>query len=394
MILDRRDVDLASARPLPGRWYVMRLVDWLVRLWPTPATRRGALVVIADSGLGDVTLAHFAIAQYPALLGMPPGAITIVGTSPAASLAPLIFPGMVFKPIDEIAFHRNPLYRFRFARWIRREGFAVAICGSFMRKPMVCDALIELSGAPRQIAVSPYRTPKTARMFAAYDRPPRETIEAGDYPTAEIRRASRVASAVARRPIELVPPRIAWSGARPAGLPTRYAVIAAGASVLEKCWPLENFMAVARSLAAHGLTPVFIGGDTDHAPKQALQSAECNSGFIDRIGATTLPGLFDLLAHAALFVGNDTGPAHIATALGTPTVVVLGGGHFGANFPYPPEATPASMRVLFREMPCFHCEWHCTQPHEAGRPVPCIDAIGVDEVERAAEACLAAAGAP
>ncbi len=379
--------DLAAARPLPGRWYVMRFVDFLVGLWPTPRQRRGALVVIADSGLGDVALAHFAIARYPEALGIAAGDITIVGTGPAQSLAPLIFPGMAFRRIDEIAFHRSPFYRFRFALWVRRSGFAVAICGSHMRKPMVCDALVEISVAPRQIAVSPYRTPKTARLFAAYDKAPRETVDGGAYPTAEILRASRVLSAVARRAVDLIPPRIAWT-AKPTGLPPHYAVIAAGASVAEKCWPLESFMDVARFVAARGLLPVFIGGDTDHALKQALESAKGDFAFVDRIGATTLPELFDILAGAAILVGNDTGPAHIATALGAPTIVILGGGHFGANFPYPPEATPATMRVLFHAMKCFHCEWHCTQPHDPGQPVPCIDAVGVDEVLRAVDDCL------
>jgi ADP-heptose:LPS heptosyltransferase len=368
----------------------MRLVDWLARLCKLPSQRRGVLVVIADSGLGDVTLAHFAISRYPEILGIPAGAITIIGTKPAQSLAPLIFPDMQFRPIDEIRFHRHPLYRLKFAIWLRRRGFAIAICGSYMRKPMVCDALIELSAAPRQIVVQPYTTAKTQRIFERYlRRRDVEIVDGGAYPTAEIERHARTLSAVAKRSIALSSPHVAWSARLPSDLPPHYAVIAAAASSSDKCWPIENYLAVADALARQGLAIVFIGGSGDTALKHALRAADPSGRFIDRIGATPLPALFDLLAGATLVVANDTGPAHIAIALARPTVVILGGGHFGANFPYPDAATPRGTRVLYHEMPCYHCHWICTQPRRAGRPVPCIDAVTVKQVLAAVDASLA-----
>jgi ADP-heptose:LPS heptosyltransferase len=381
----------AADRALPARWYVMRAVDLLARLRRPPRQRRGALVVIGASGLGDVTLAHFAIDRYPELLDLAPADITIVAGESAQGLASLVFPGMEFRLVDDIAFHRNPIYRLRFLLWLRARGFDVAICGTYMRKPMVCDALVEASGARRRIVVSPYMTEKTRRIFRGYLRRCPEVVATGEYPTSELLRYSRLASAVAHRDVKLTPPLLAWTRSPASGLPERYAVVAAGASGPEKCWPLENFIAVAKFLEEHGLRPVFIGGDTDRALKRALASRDPEGRFIDRIGNISLSGLFDILTGAALVVANDTGPAHIAAALARPIVVILGGGHFGANFPYPPEATPPFMRVVHRDMPCFHCHWHCTQPHVPGGPVPCIEGVGVDEVIRAAEHCLAAA---
>lgn len=383
-----RENGQAPARPLPIRWYVMRTADMLARLWPVPRQRRGALVVIADCGLGDVVLAHAAISRYPEFLQMPPGAITLVGTGPAASLAPLIFSGMAFRQIDEIAFHRNPIYRLRFALWIRRHGFAVAICGSFMRKPMVCDALIDLSDAPRRVIVQPHLTSKSRRIFEAYLRRCPEIVDGGPYPTAEILRHIRVLAAVANSPVPLTPPRLSWERRGVVGLPERYAVIAAGASSMDKCWPLENFLRVAEFLYAGRLPVVFIGGPTDDELKRRLADADRDGRFIDLVGETPLRVLFDVLARASLVIANDTGPAHIAIALERPTVVILGGGHFGANFPYPNEATPPNLRVLYHELPCFHCSWHCTQPRAAERSVPCIDAVSLPEVLAAAERCL------
>jgi len=71
-------------------------------------------------------------------------------------------------------------------------------------------------------------------------------------------------------------------------------------------------------------------------------------GVVDLMGKTSLPQLLDVINHAALVVSNDTGPAHLSIALGTPTLVIVGGGHFGCFVPYPPDACPANaVRVWF-----------------------------------------------
>jgi ADP-heptose:LPS heptosyltransferase len=95
-----------------------------------------------------------------------------------------------------------------------------------------------------------------------------------------------------------------------------YAVIHPMAAAADKTWPHENFLAVARHLEKRaGLEPVFIAG-----PGEDLGSF---SEFPTFSGAS-LADIKSLLAGAALFVGNDSGPAHMAAAFGLPTVVLFG----------------------------------------------------------------------
>lgn len=94
-----------------------------------------------------------------------------------------------------------------------------------------------------------------------------------------------------------------------------YAVIHALASAPEKMWPAANFLAVARHLRSHGLEPVFVGG-----PGEDLSAF---AEFDTRPGRS-LAETKALLAGAALFVGNDSGPAHMAAAFGRPVVVLYG----------------------------------------------------------------------
>jgi heptosyltransferase III len=94
-----------------------------------------------------------------------------------------------------------------------------------------------------------------------------------------------------------------------------YAVIHAVAATPEKTWPAERFLAVAAYLKSAGIEPVFIGAASDDL--SAFQ------GYRTMHGAP-LAELRALLSRAALFVGNDSGPAHMAAAFGVPVVVFFG----------------------------------------------------------------------
>jgi ADP-heptose:LPS heptosyltransferase len=105
--------------------------------------------------------------------------------------------------------------------------------------------------------------------------------------------------------------------AEPAKVPGRpYAVIHPVAVAAEKTWPAERFAEVARYLEkSFELAPVFIGGSGE--------SFSAFSGWRTIAGAP-LGEIKSLLAGASLFVGNDSGPAHMAAAFGVPVVVIFG----------------------------------------------------------------------
>jgi len=95
-----------------------------------------------------------------------------------------------------------------------------------------------------------------------------------------------------------------------------YAVLHPMASSRQKTWPHANFTALASHLGTHlGLEAVFIGGPNEDL--SAFSAYPCIQG-------APLEEVQSLLAGAALFVGNDSGPAHIAAAFGRPMVVLFG----------------------------------------------------------------------
>jgi len=94
-----------------------------------------------------------------------------------------------------------------------------------------------------------------------------------------------------------------------------YAVFHPFASQPDKTWPAERFIAVATHLSEAGMEPVFIAGPADEAG--AFKNFQVHHNL-------SISALKNLMAAAQLFIGNDSGPAHIAAAFGVPSVVLFG----------------------------------------------------------------------
>jgi len=99
------------------------------------------------------------------------------------------------------------------------------------------------------------------------------------------------------------------------GVNSPYVILHPFASSPEKTWPAERFVAVARQLQQSGLDPVFVAGPTDNVQPFSKFRVYRNA---------PLSEIKSLIAAAHLFIGNDSGPAHIAAAFGVPVVVLFG----------------------------------------------------------------------
>ena len=101
-----------------------------------------------------------------------------------------------------------------------------------------------------------------------------------------------------------------------------FAVIAPGASMPKKVWPIELWTQVMEDLRSTGFQVVVLSGAQD--AEIARQLHEHSGGWATLIaGGTSLSESVTLISHAKLFLGNDSGPGHVAGALGVPTVVLF-----------------------------------------------------------------------
>lgn len=126
-----------------------------------------------------------------------------------------------------------------------------------------------------------------------------------------------------------------------------------------KRWELGRFAAVFDDLAARrGLPVVLLGSGGEKSVNSEAAALARKARVFDLSGATSLPEALGILAEAALFLGNDSGLAHLAGAAGTPSVVVFG--------PTDPEATrpwdgpradgrPVRLAIARRRTLCAPC---------------------------------------
>ncbi|BCB76229.1 glycosyltransferase family 9 protein [Phytohabitans flavus] len=189
------------------------------------------------------------------------------------------------------------------------------------------------------------------------------------YYQAEIARYLEVVGLVGATPVT-VQPTLAVTAAdvaearRVAGPPSRRrVVIHPGATDPRRRWSAERFGHVARELLSQGYE-VVVTGTTDERAVVA-RVAEADRRIRTLVGELSLGGLVGLLAGAAVAVANDTGPLHVAAAVGTPSVGIYWVGNvINSAPPYRARHRPIpSWRVH-----CPVCGADCTRDLYPARP--------------------------
>jgi hypothetical protein len=143
------------------------------------------------------------------------------------------------------------------------------------------------------------------------------------------------------------------------------AVIHPGSGGLAKCWTMNKFMDLAARLSDDGMKSIFVLGPVERETWPADRVNVLSSKF--RVAPElSLPELAAALCLANVFIGNDSGPAHLAALLGTPTVALFG------------PTSPALWRPLGKNVDVI------SPPNESS-----IDDISVDRVAEAVRVAIA-----
>ena len=147
---------------------------------------------------------------------------------------------------------------------------------------------------------------------------------------------------------------------------------------LTRRWLIERFQAVARELLnRHGGTLVILGDELARSEGGSVDARGWpERSFLDLTGKTSLPVLGAVIERLAILITNDSGPAHIAYALGTPTVTIFG----GKDDQRYRALQQGPFRMLVYPVPCRPCTYT-----ECPIDYLCLKKVGVD---RAVDAAL------
>lgn len=149
------------------------------------------------------------------------------------------------------------------------------------------------------------------------------------------------------------------------------------ANIAIKAWPEDRFAEIIVWLEReYNLLTLVTGHEKESEKIEKVVNIAKSKGakplsWLGKDGEITR--LAAITQQAKLYFGNDTGPMHIAAALGKPTVGIFGGGHW-------PRFLPTGNRTLgvANPIPCFGCDWDCIF-----QDAPCVSLVQVDDVKKA-----------
>lgn len=161
-----------------------------------------------------------------------------------------------------------------------------------------------------------------------------------------------------------------------------YFVVFPGARIGLRQWPKEKFIELINIIKKQKseFTCVVVGSNDEFDICEQISQATQSQNLA---GKTNIAQLVSVISNADFFIGNETAGIHIAIATRTPSVCIVGGGHFGRFVPYPTdilEKENTISLIAHHPMPCFHCDWNCKYQTNRNQTVPCISQVEVSTV--------------
>lgn len=162
-----------------------------------------------------------------------------------------------------------------------------------------------------------------------------------------------------------------------------FVVIHPAAAFATKQWSAEKFGEVARELSAQGFAVVVI--TTPEQFETVMELRRHASTPVVSFDGFSLPEITALLGRARLFVGNDSGIAHMAAAVETPAVVIFGSSNTAHWRPWGSDAPGSAAEIVFEELDCQPCHGYSCE--KFAQP-ECILRVPVNRVMAAVERVL------
>lgn len=284
------------------------------------------ILIIKPSALGDVVLGLPVLTTLRA--SFPKARITWLVRKEFAPLLECV------NGLDEIMlFDRKLLSKW----WYSRQAFTEFWALMKQLRERRFDLVLDLQGLFRT-AFFAWQTGCTVRFGMTQARegaslfythrvsPPEGLLHRVDY---YVKIASEAGAGCPCTDCQILPPADAVEAVNrklsAAGLANRpYAVLVLGSAHAVKCWPMERFAMIAQRLADdYGLSIVATGSKSEQSLAETVQR-KVRVPIVSLAGQTSIPELAALLKGARLVLSNDTGPGHIAAAIGVPTVMIFG----------------------------------------------------------------------
>ena len=367
-------------------YYVfLMLTDRLTLLFPRRTNEgiKERILLVKLDAIGDFILWLDAAKALRELFPAIKYEVMLLGNRTWSSLAEALPYFDTVWSIDRQKFFKNPVYRFKMLKKIRKAGFDIVVQPTFSREFLYGDAVVRVSGAEKRVGsqgdssnIKPWQKQISDRRYT-------QLIPTTKKPLMELERNAEFMRGLGLSEFKADIPELAILNHTPLGINTKdYYVLFPGAGAEFRQWPLSRFSDLARRIyRITGWIGIICGGPGMETLGKILEQ-NTDIPLQNWAGRTSLQELIAIIARAHILVGNETSAVHIAAAVSTPSVCIVGGGHYGRFIPYCLETEtkkPLPVDVVHK-MDCFGCNWRCIYSIPKGTSAPCMGKISVNVV--------------
>jgi len=347
------------------------------------STKHRILIVRLDA-IGDFVIWQDSLKGLFELYPPEEYELTLLGNKAWSSLAKDL---PYFKEVWEVDRHKfcwEIWYRIAIIKKVRKSNFSTVIQPTFSREFLLGDALIRSSSAEEKIGLRGDLANSSAWQYKISNKWYTRLLQTSAEPRMELVRNAEFIRALGLEEFKANLPVLTVKHEVPSGVKDLegYYVIFPGASWSGRQWPVKYFAEIANLIHREtGWTGIICGGPGEEELGNRIID-ELNIPLQNWCGKTSLSELASIIANAMLLVANETGAIHIAAAVSTPSISILGGGHYGRFMPYRVEVEsdrPLPISVT-KEMSCYNCNWNCIYKMDEGQAVPCIADVSVEAV--------------
>ena len=287
--------------------------------------------------------------------------------------------------VDENKFFKNIFYRYRKLREVKNLNVRITVQPTYSRVFIAGDSIVRASGALNRIGYSGNLSANMTNAQNLYSNKwYTHLIPENPNSVSELdRNVDFLKGLLNLEYLNLPAPSLPSFNTSSLSVVQNqnYFVICPSASTKLRIWPAENFSRCSIYLQKlTGWMIVLCGSDQDKLLCQMVQEQIDSSNVMNLAGKTNLIELAELIRGAQFLISNDSVFAHLAPAVDTPSVCILGGGHYGRFFPYPSSYSGTTPIAVVHKMDCFGCDWFCIFGHPKDTPVPCVRNVSLSKV--------------
>ena len=367
--------------------FLFYLFDSLA-LWKVQSPQLNELelvLLIRQDAIGDFVMWLDTAKEYRNIFPPDKYKIVLAGNKVWCDLAEELTYWDMILMVDVKQFKKISRYRWDFLQKVRNLGVQISIQPTFSREFYHGDALVRASGALWKVSSAGDMANRNwLKQFIA-DSWHTELIPASTEPLTELERNAEFFSGLTDYPHLTSYPKLDipefWLSSEWKEKTFYILVPGTSGAVAGKEWPPAFFSDLATKVFRQTRWEgVICGAKQEHSLGEQILK-QCDAPLQNLCGQTTLVELAGLLSQSRLTISNDTGVVYLSSAVGTKSVCIVGGGHFGRFVPYPdlPGQTN-NLKEVFHKMPCYGCNWKCIYPIKEGDPAPCIANVNVDAV--------------